>query len=72
MIQIKCTRRPSVCRIIPGREIRQVHIDDSDGGHIEVALQPHAEADIAISPASDAQDIDPSQGPPSRGAAIRI
>lgn len=34
------------CRIIPGREIRQVHIHDSDGNHIEVAFAPNEEADL--------------------------
>jgi len=34
------------CRVIPGRNIRQVHIHDSDGNHIEVAFQPHEEANL--------------------------
>jgi catechol-2,3-dioxygenase len=34
------------CRIIPGREIRQVHLHDTDGNHIEVAFAPHEEADL--------------------------
>ena len=30
----------------PGREIRQVHIHDSDGNHIEVAFAPNEDADL--------------------------
>lgn len=34
------------CRIVPGREIRQVHTADPDGNHIEVAFGPEEEADL--------------------------
>ncbi|MDH3701132.1 MAG: VOC family protein [Alphaproteobacteria bacterium] len=34
------------CRIVPGREIRQVHTADPDGNHIEIAFGPEEQADL--------------------------
>lgn len=45
---LKAADAPYTSRLVPGRSIRQVHTEDSDGNHIELQFAAEEEADPAL------------------------
>ena len=50
LAQLRAHRVAYRTAIVPGLEIRQIHIHDPDGNHIEIAFAPEEEADLSDCP----------------------